>query len=143
MIRKHTAKGLDPILDVWHQASTLAHPFLEDAFVSKVKSDMRNLYLPDSETWVFEDEGIIIGFISMIENEIGGLFVLPDHHSKGIGSSLVNFISHMHPTLEVEVFEKNQIGRAFYDKYGFKQTKSYYHEQSRQEVLRLAKSMSR
>ena len=113
MIRKHTKKDLEQILNVWHHSSTLAHPFLTSAFVEKVKSDMRNMYIPDSDTWVYEKDSEIVGFISMINNEIGGLFVMPNILGKGIGTKLVNFVSENHESLEVEVFEKNIIGRAF------------------------------
>ncbi len=137
MIRKHNKNDLDPILDVWVQASTLAHPFLEKEFVEKVKNDMRELYIPNSETWVHEQNDKVIGFIGMMENEIGGLFVLPGHHSKGIGTQLVNFILNTHKELEVEVFKKNKIGRAFYDKYGFKTFREFVHKESGQEVVRM------
>ena len=73
----------------------------------------------------------------MIENEIGGLFVLPDNHSKGIGTKLVDFIAKENKVVEVEVFEKNKIGNAFYNKYGFKLIKQYVHEESDNVVLRL------
>ena len=137
MIRKHKEKDLEDIINIWYQASTLAHPFLDSTFVKKLEKDMRNIYIPNSETWVYKKNNSVIGFISMIENEIGGLFVLPNNHSKGIGTKLVDFISKVHKELEVEVFEKNIIGRAFYDKYGFKQIKKFTHTESNNEVLRL------
>ena len=137
MIRKHTEKDLDDIINIWYKASTIAHPFLEAVFVEKVKKDMREMYIPNSETWIFEENNIAIGFISMLDNEIGGLFVLPNHHSKGIGTQLVNFIKKSHTELEVEVFEMNAIGRSFYDKYGFQKIKQYTHTESNKEVLRL------
>jgi putative acetyltransferase len=137
MIRKHKETDLEVILDIWYKSSTLAHPFLDNAFVEKVKKDMRELYVPGSETWVYEEEDEVIGFISMMENEIGGLFVLPDHHSKGVGTQLVKFIRESHEVLEVEVFTENKIGRAFYDKYGFTKMKAFMHEESQHEVLRL------
>jgi len=126
MIRKHEESDLDKILDVWYQAQELAHPFLDSVFVEKVKKDMRELYIPNSETWVFEEDETLIGFVSMMENEIGGLFVLPNHHSKGVGTQLVNFVKEFNDVLEVEVFKENKIGRAFYDKYGFKVFKEFF-----------------
>ncbi len=137
MIRKREEKDNDAIMNIWLQASSLAHPFLEVNFVEKAKKDLRDIYIPNTETWVYEDNNSVIGFISMLENEIGGLFVLPNNHFKGIGTRMVNFIKTFHGELEVEVFEKNVIGRAFYEKYGFVQTKSYYHTESKNDVLRL------
>ena len=137
MIRKHKPEDIEEILDIWYKGSTLAHPFLEPSFVEKVKKDMRNLYIPNSQTWIYEEKNTVIGFISMLENEIGGLFVLPSYHSKGIGTQLVNFVREFHNELEVEVFEKNVIGRAFYDKYGFKLMNRFKHKESNCEVLRL------
>jgi len=137
MIRKHKEQDLKQIINIWDCSSKLAHPFLTASFVEKVKSDMTTIYIPDSETWVYEIDHSIVGFISMLDNEIGGLFVLPNNHSKGIGTKLVNFIKKKHVELEVEVFEENNIGRAFYNKYGFKKIKKYTHEESGFEVLRM------
>lgn len=139
MIRKHTEKDLEPIMKIWQDSSILAHPFLNPEFVKKVENDMRKMYIPGSDTWVYEQNGVIIAFISMIGNEIGGLFVLPDNHSQGLGTQLVNFVKEFNDQLEVEVFEKNEIGRSFYRKAGFRITKQYIHEESGEMVLRLAK----
>jgi len=136
MIRKHKEQDLEQIMSVWYEASLLAHPFLKNQFVEKVEADMRNLYIPNSQTWVFVQNKSIVGFISMIEKEIGGLFVLPDYHSQGIGTKLVDFVAKEHQVLEVEVFEKNTIGRGFYDKYGFKLIKRFTHKESGNIVLR-------
>ena len=137
MIRRREEKDNDEIMKVWYESSSLAHPFLEPDFVEKVKKDLREIYIPNTETWVYEDNTTVIGFISMLGNEIGGLFVLPNHHSKGIGTQLVNTIKELHHELEVEVFEKNVIGRAFYAKYGFVQMKRYFHSESKNDILRL------
>ena len=137
MIRIHKEEDLEKIINIWLESSTLAHPFLSDHFVEKVKLDMINIYIPNSETWVYEIDNSIVAFISMVDNEIVGLFVLPNMHSSGIGTKLVNFISKKHSTLEVEVFEKNSIGRAFYKKYGFERMKSFLHMESECQVLRL------
>ena len=137
MIRKYTNKDTSRIIEIWQQASALAHPFLDDDFVKKVKKDMKEIYLPNAETWVFEENNIVIGFISMIGNEIGGLFVQPNLHSKGIGTKLVDFIGKIHTEIEVEVFKNNKIGRAFYDKYGFKKIKEFLHEETKQDLIRM------
>lgn len=138
MIRKHEPADLEAILAVWYQASTLAHPFLEEAFVEMVKKAMREVYVPDSETWVYEEKEEVVGFISMLGNEIGGLFILPGNQGKRIGTQLVDFVQPSHPILEVEVFAKNAIGYPFYEKYGFQVMKTYLQEESGQEVVRMS-----
>lgn len=137
MIRKYEDKDEPMLINIWYNSSSLAQPFLDTAFVEKVKKDMKDIYLPNAETWVFEENNVVIGFISMIGNEIGGLFVSPDQHSKGVGTRLVDFIGEYHRELEVEVFKDNKIGRSFYDKYGFKMMKEYFHEESNQVLLRM------
>lgn len=137
MIRKYKKTDIDTIVNIWHQSFTLAHPFVEQTFIEKVKKDMYEIYLPNSDTWVYQENDIIIGFISMLGNEIGGLFILPNSFSKGIGTQLVNFMLESHRELEVEVFKKNSIGRAFYDKYGFRYMKEYFHNESNNDMLRL------
>ena len=139
MIRKHVANDLEQILNVWDESSILAHPFLNSTFIEKVKKAMREIYIPNSETWVYENDLGILGFISMIDNEIGGLFVLPQNQSTGIGTKLVNYVSKFNEKLEVEVFVKNEIGRAFYNKHGFNLIKEFTHDESEEKVLRLRK----
>lgn len=137
MIRKRTDADNDQIVHIWYKASRIAHPFLASDFSEKMKHDLRDIYIPNSETWVYENGGRVLGFISMLGNEIGGLFVLPDTQKNGIGTQLVNFVKSLHPELVVEVFEQNVIGRAFYAKYGFEPVSNYHHEETGQTVLRL------
>lgn len=137
MIRKYKNSDCDIVIDIWHEASSLAHPFLNATFMENVRKDMRQLYLPNALTWVFEEDNEVIGFISMIENEIGGLFVKPDEHARGIGTLLVNHVLSIYDILEVEVFKNNRIGRSFYNKYGFKLIQEYTMEETQQQVLKL------
>lgn len=139
MIRKYTNEEIPTLISIWESAALLAHPFLSDEFHKMVKNAMTNMYLPDSDTWVYVENNKIIGFIAMMNNEIGGLFVDPENHSKGIGTQLVNHITQFHDTLEVEVFEKNSIGKPFYEKYGFKEIKQYVMEETGENVIRMKK----
>lgn len=82
-IRKYPIKDTDALVSVWSKANAVAHSFLKDEFVAQVAQDMRNIYLPNAETWVLEVNKAPVGFISMLEDEIGGLFLDPAHHSRG------------------------------------------------------------
>lgn len=137
MIRKRIEDDNDEIFHIWNEASRLAHTFFENTYIEKLSKDLSEVYIPTANTWVYVDDDSVVGFISMLGNEIGGLFVLPFYHSKGIGTKLVNCVQELYGDLEVEVFEKNHIGRAFYEKYGFKKLKRYLHSESGNYMLRL------
>ena len=137
MIRKYQQADTEAIIAVWLEASALAHPFLSDDFIEKEKQNIRNVYLPNTETWVYLNEDKVVGFISMIGNEVGAIFLRPALHGQGIGLQLMNLVAQLHDTLEVEVFEKNLIGRSFYKKYGFVEIKKHIHKDTGFMLLRL------
>ena len=137
MIRKYKENDIEEILDVWYQASRLAHPFLDADFMGMEKRNIRDVYIPNTSTWVYEKEGAVLGFISMMGNEVGAIFVRPEFHGQGIGKQLMDFVSDFHEEMEVEVFERNNVGRAFYDRYGFELIEELVHKETNNKVLRL------
>ena len=137
MIRKYIENDIEEILEVWYQASRMAHPFLDAEFMGMEKKNIRDVYIPNTSTWVYERDQIILGFISMMGNEVGAIFVRPNSHGNGIGKQLMDFVSDFHEEMEVEVFERNNVGRAFYDKYGFQVIEELIHKDTNNRVLRL------
>jgi len=138
MIRDYVSSDADRIVCVWRKASALAHPFLTAGFMDEAEELIRNMFLPNAETFVADFKGTPIGFIAMMGNQIGGLFVDPMFHGLGVGRALVDHGVKRHGPLTVEVFEKNAIGRRFYDAYGFRQTGTRFDAFSKQPTLLLA-----
>ncbi len=138
MIRKHTSDDTDAVVDVWRSASALAHPFLTSSFIETEADNVRHVYMKYAETWVTEIDGKVIGFIAMIDNEIGGLFLDPEHHGRGFGRAMVDKAVSLKGSLNVEVFSQNAIGRKFYAAYGFCGRQEYLHEPSGQMTLKLS-----
>lgn len=138
MIRKYNKKDVDAVVSSWRLASELAHPFLTAEFFEQEADNVRNVYLVYAETWVVEAEGRVIGFIALIEDEVGGLFVDPKFHGQGHGRALVDKAVTEKGPLRVEVFKLNEIGRSFYDSYGFVGLDEYTHEASGQPTLRMS-----
>ena len=66
MIRKYQDDDLNELLDVWYQASLLAHPFLNATFLSQERETIASVYLPVAETWVYDRQGHVVGFIALI-----------------------------------------------------------------------------
>jgi putative acetyltransferase len=127
----------DAIVDIWYEASLVAHSFLSDEFLAAERSQIISMWLPNSVTTVFEEGGSVVGFLSLVGNEVGGIFVRPSHHGRGIGRALMDVARTRCKYLEVEVFEENSIGRRFYELYGFRQISTYLHGESGQRTLRL------
>ena len=142
LIRPYKQTDVAAILDSWENASRLAHPFLERAFLDQERKNIPELYLPNAETWVAEVDGSVIGFIALLGDEIGGLFVQPSHHKNGVGRALVDKARTGIDTLYVEVFDKNTIGSAFYTRYGFTPMEEKYHEPTRQTLIRMSHTAS-
>lgn len=137
MIRQYRTEDTDALVLIWQNANALAHSFLAEDFVAQVSQDMRNVYLPNAEIWVLEENETSLGFIALIGNEIGGLFLEPSFHGRGFGKALTDHAVALHGPLRVEVFEKNAVGRHFYDRYGFVETERYVHEQSGEVTIKM------
>ncbi|WP_246151753.1 GNAT family N-acetyltransferase [Rubripirellula reticaptiva] len=137
MIRQYENQDLNDLLTAWAAASEIAHPFLSEEFLATERENIPNLYLPNAETWVHEDEGQVVGFIALIGNEVGAIFVHPSHQRMGVGQRLMDKAKALREELEVEVFVKNAIGRAFYAKHGFELLEEKVHDQTGFDLLRL------
>lgn len=137
-IRPYQDSDLNELLSSWENATKLAHPFLTKSFLDKEKHNIPNLYLPNADTWVHVDDSHVVGFITLMGNEVAALFVDPDYHGRGMGKALMDKARSLHATLEVDVFKNNSIGRHFYEHYGFKLQSEKTHEDTGNQILRLS-----
>jgi len=137
IIREYKDEDLNDVLSSWESASRIAHPFLTKEFLEQERYNIPNVYLPNAETWVVEQEGQVIGFIALLGNEVGAIFVKPEFHGTGAGKALMDKAQELCDDLEVEVFEANSIGQRFYSSYGFEPVTEKIHEQTGNKLLRL------
>lgn len=137
IVREYRAEDLAAVLSSWENATRLAHPFLTDEFLDQERDNIPNLYLPNAETWVIEQAGQVIGFIALLGNEVGAIFVQPEFHGTGAGKALMDKGQELRGDLEVEVFEANSIGRHFYQRYGFTPLSESIHEPTGNALVRL------
>ncbi|MGL6316440.1 N-acetyltransferase [Vibrio sp. WXL103] len=119
MIRKHTAKDIDCILDIWLKASIQAHDFVAAEFWQSQVDNMRNVYLPMSESYVYEVDSKIVGFYSLYENLLAAIFVSLNDQGKGIGKQLINDAKQRRSSLTLNVFKANEASHRFYISQGF------------------------
>ena len=137
MIRKYAPKDKDALLDVWYESAQVAHPFWAPEMFAHERQAIAEQFLPIAETYVYERTDKVVGFVSLMGNEVGGLFVTPRCHREGIGRALMDWARASRDHLELEVFEANLIGRAFYDRYGFGVIRERVDEATGLRVLRM------
>lgn len=137
VIRPYTDADLAGVLDAWYLASLESHSFLSDDFFEAERQQIAEQWLPASETSVYETDGRVVGSVSMIGNEVGGVFVTPEYQNRGVGRALMDHVAASHSYLELDVFKANTIGRRFYELYGFRVVNEHVNDTTRLPELRL------
>ena len=113
------AKDLRALSAIWFEASRLAHAFIGEQRLSEQRILIEEKYLPNAETWVACLDGTPVGFISLLDTFIGGLFVAPDRQGLGIGRALIAHALALKGELELEVYTGNAQAFRFYRSLGF------------------------
>lgn len=122
-LRRFDARGdLDRCMAIWRAASEVGHPFLDSATLDTDAVVVRDAYMPAAEIMVAERAGAVIGFIALLGDLVGGLFVDPAAHHSGAGRALISDALRRKGRLEVEVYAANPGARAFYAACGFVET---------------------
>ena len=137
MIRPYESGDRDAVLAVWTESVAVAHPFWAPERVERERRDIVERFLPVAETYVFEHEGTVVGFLSLLGDEVGGLFVTPRCHRQGIGRALMDRARESRGHLELDVFEANTVGLAFYTAYGFDVVEDRLENGTDRRVLRM------
>ena len=119
MIRPYTATDKHAVLSIWRETSELAHPFLTTEQLDQAETMIRDQFMDMAETYIAELDGEPVGFVALIGNQVGGLFLRPRLHGRGIGKALMDRAVQAKGPLSLEVFTDNPIGRKFYSSYGF------------------------
>jgi len=119
MIRKYEDKEIDIILDIWLQASIKAHDFISQGFWESQLENMRNIYIPMSETYVYESDNQVLGFYSLNDSALAALFVYPSKQGQGFGKELLSNAKSKREKLSLNVYKENTASYHFYLSQGF------------------------
>lgn len=119
-IRPYTPEDEQRVMDIWLSANLEAHDFIPRSYWQENYSAVQQVYLPGSRTFVYEREGEIAGFVSMLEGGfVGALFIDHAHRGVGIGTELIEYCKQLSPSLAVTVYTENKRAVAFYRRCGF------------------------
>lgn len=118
-IRAYRSSDEDAVIRVWLEATIPGQPFIPEGGWRAQEPIVRRELLPAAQTWVVDEGGEVLAFVSIIDGVIGGLFTDPGHQERGYGRSLVHHARERVRPLFVEVFEANTPALAFYRHRGF------------------------
>lgn len=131
MIRNISNKDLNKIMDIWLESTIKAHDFIPKEYWQNSYNTVKNVYIPMAETFVYEEDKCIKGFISIINNEfIGALFVDTYYQGSGVGKELIDYAIDRYKKLNLAVYKGNKKSVEFYINRGFKIVKEQVNEDS-------------
>lgn len=134
MIRKIREDDITRVMTIWTKGNFKAHYFIDKDYWLLNFNKVKNEYLKQATTYVYEKENEIRGFISIVEpNYIGALFVHIDYLRQGIGRKLINFCKERYDELTLRVYEKNVDATLFYINMGFVNEKVQIDEETNQK----------
>ncbi|WP_050181032.1 GNAT family N-acetyltransferase [Domibacillus robiginosus] len=118
-IRLKKENEIEDLVKIWYEGSLIAHDFIDETYWKSQRNDMKEKYLPLSETYVIADETEIVGFISMVDSYLAALFIDHSHQGNGYGEELLRFVKEQKETIQLKVYQKNKQAFQFYLKNGF------------------------
>ncbi|MEX0624716.1 GNAT family N-acetyltransferase [Saccharospirillum sp.] len=119
MIRHATNTDFYELAELYHDASLIAHPFIDPDYIARDMRHLREHRLPLEQAFLWERHGDIAGYIALEGTRINGLFIKVDHQRQGIGRQLVEHVKQLHDELRVKVFQENYQAQRFYFAMGF------------------------
>ena len=115
MIRDLKQKDIDKVMEIWLESTIKAHDFIPEKYWQDNYNAVKDIYIPQSKTYVYEEGEEIKGFISILNDDfIGALFVSPNEQGKGIGSKLIEYANAKFNNLKLAVYKQNQKSVDFY-----------------------------
>ncbi|PRY90322.1 putative acetyltransferase [Marinilabilia salmonicolor] len=108
------------VCNLWLEGSIQSHDFVSESYWQSKLEDMKTHYLPNSETYVLEEDGIIKGFISLVDDKLAALFVAPEYQGKGVGHELLLHAQRLSGNLKLNVYTENSRAVTFYARRGFR-----------------------
>lgn len=111
------------VVNIWEASVRATHHFLKEEDIQYFKPLILHTYLDAVELkCVRNEQGNIIGFLGVADQNLEMLFIHPGYRGKQVGKTLLRFsVENMYVT-KVDVNEQNDQAVGFYKKCGFETT---------------------
>lgn len=118
MIRAFRKNDIHQIMKLWLETNVSTHHFIPKEYwigmYDAVKESM-----PSASIYVYEENGIVYGFIGLMDQYIAGIFVESEMQEKGIGKQLIEYVKANTEELALHVYQKNCRAMHFYEREKF------------------------
>lgn len=118
MIRKIEPKDYQDLIAIWESAVLNTHDFLKKEDFDFYKEQIP-LYFEHVDLFGFEENGKLVGFMGIAEENLEMLFIHNDVRGKGIGKKLLEYGIANCKVTKVDVNEQNSQAVGFYEYMGF------------------------
>ena len=125
-------------IEVFNYRLNFYHIFQDDTFyfqemqvLNVINENKKRL----GQLWVFDEDGVVKGFMWVDSRQIKKLFVEPVLQSCGIGSKLLEYAVNKLGATYLWALEKNTRAIAFYKRHGFQTTEEKMLEEGTTEYL--------
>lgn len=136
-IRKFRESDIESLIHIWLSGSVGSHSFIDASYWHSKREAMASTYLPASDTYVLEEDGEPIGFISMVETYLAALFVDPTRQSRGYGTLLLDHVKAENEQIHLNVYQKNARAVQFYLHNGFTIASTGRDDETREHEYRM------
>ncbi len=118
MIREVKKTDYPILVDIWESAVLSTHDFLKKEDFLYYREHLPT-YFQYVTLYGYEQDGRLVGFIGVAENNIEMLFVHNDYRNSGVGKKLVMYAIEKLQVYKVDVNEQNIQAVGFYQHRGF------------------------
>jgi ribosomal protein S18 acetylase RimI-like enzyme len=122
-IRLYKTEDFDDITRLWFEAEAVAMPKLMARMEHTLEGGreyFQRAVVAEDQIWVYERDGLPLGFLAIQGEFIDRLYVDPAYHRQGIGQALLMKARQLLPKhMWLYTHVANKMARAFYEKNGF------------------------
>jgi ribosomal protein S18 acetylase RimI-like enzyme len=123
IIRLYRPEDFDDITRLWFEAEKVAMPKLMERMghtLEDAREYFSRVVVTEDQIWVYERDGLPLGFLAIQGDFIDRLYVDPAYHRQGIGQALLMKARQLLPKhMWLYTHAENKMARAFYEKNGF------------------------
>ncbi|KRM75303.1 GNAT family N-acetyltransferase [Secundilactobacillus collinoides] len=116
---------LAQLMSIWLSSNLAGHDFIQPEYWRHQRDNVARQMRESDVTAVVDDDGEILGFAVTLGNTLLGIYTRTNAQKQGVGSMLLFALKAKKPHLKLSVFQKNEDAVLFFERHGFKTTKTY------------------